>query len=57
MRVGSDSSMHRAYIRKTMNADLAANSNGLYKLERTDAVTRVGRCAPQTSLDELPQLI
>ena len=57
MRVGSDTSVHQAYIRKTMSADLGANANGLYKLERTDAVTRVGRVLRKTSLDELPQLI
>ena len=57
MRVGSDSEQHRAYISRTMNADLAANGNGLYKLERNDAVTRVGRFLRETSLDELPQLL
>jgi exopolysaccharide biosynthesis polyprenyl glycosylphosphotransferase len=57
MFVGSDTEAHRAYISKTMNADLAANGNGLYKLERHDAVTRVGRLLRKTSLDELPQLI
>ena len=57
MRVGADSEQHRAYISRTMNADVAANGNGLYKLERNDAVTRVGRFLRQTSLDELPQLL
>ena len=57
MRVGADTDAHRAYIEKTMNADLAANGNGLYKLERNDAITRVGRVLRKTSLDELPQLL
>jgi len=57
MRVGSDTEVHRAYIRRTMSADLAANANGIYKLERPDAVTRVGRLLRQTSMDELPQLL
>ena len=56
MRVGADTEAHRAYIEKTMSADLAANGNGLYKLERPDAITRVGRLLRKTSLDELPQL-
>ena len=56
MRVGVDTEAHRAYIEKTMSADLATNGNGLYKLERTDAITRVGRFLRKTSLDELPQL-
>ena len=57
MRVGSDTEVHRAYIQKTMSADLAANANGIYKLERPDAITRVGRLLRQTSMDELPQLL
>ena len=57
MSVGADTEAHRAYIEKTAaSADLAANGNGLYKLERPDAVTRVGRLLRQSSLDELPQL-
>lgn len=57
MRVGSDTEAHRAYIAMTMSADVASNGNGLYKLERQDAITRVGRLLRKTSLDELPQLL
>jgi exopolysaccharide biosynthesis polyprenyl glycosylphosphotransferase len=57
MTVGSHGDEHRKYIQKTMNADLGSNGNGLYKLERPDAITGVGRILRKTSLDELPQLI
>jgi exopolysaccharide biosynthesis polyprenyl glycosylphosphotransferase len=57
MRVDVDTEEHRMYIAQSMNADLATNGNGLYKLPREHAVTRVGKALRKTSLDELPQLL
>jgi lipopolysaccharide/colanic/teichoic acid biosynthesis glycosyltransferase len=57
MSVDADQSVHRAYIRETIGAGATASHNGLYKLERDDAVTKFGRRLRKSSLDELPQLL
>jgi exopolysaccharide biosynthesis polyprenyl glycosylphosphotransferase len=57
MRMGTDSAAHRAYIARTMSIAAETNGNGLYKLDREDSVTKVGRWLRKSSLDELPQLI
>jgi exopolysaccharide biosynthesis polyprenyl glycosylphosphotransferase len=57
MKVDADASAHREYIEQTMDPRIAPAANGLYKLQRDDAVTPVGRWLRRTSLDELPQLI
>jgi exopolysaccharide biosynthesis polyprenyl glycosylphosphotransferase len=57
MRADTDDSAHREFIKQTMDAAAAPTANGLYKLDRGDAVTPFGRFLRKTSLDELPNLI
>jgi exopolysaccharide biosynthesis polyprenyl glycosylphosphotransferase len=56
MRVDTDQDEHRRYIERTLTHEASPNDNGLYKLDRSSSVTRVGRILRKTSLDELPQL-
>lgn len=57
MSDGADQEAHREYINRLMDPSAPPAENNLYKLERTDVVTRTGAWLRRTSLDELPQLI
>jgi len=57
MKVDTDEQEHREYIAQSTNGVTALNGNGLFKLDRSMAVTPFGSWLRKTSLDELPQLI
>jgi exopolysaccharide biosynthesis polyprenyl glycosylphosphotransferase len=57
MYTDTDQEDHRRYIESIASHEASPNGNGLYKLDRSDSVTCVGRILRKTSLDELPQLL
>jgi exopolysaccharide biosynthesis polyprenyl glycosylphosphotransferase len=57
MRAETDEATHRQYVREIMTTNAAPGANNLYKLDRPDAVTRIGKLLRNLSADELPQLL
>lgn len=57
MREDTDSGAHEEFIKRSMNAGVAQEGNGLFKLDRGDVITRSGAWLRRSSLDELPQLL
>ncbi|MEO5576965.1 MAG: sugar transferase [Gaiellaceae bacterium] len=57
MKTETQDVQHRDYIRSMMTEPVSLESNGLFKPQRDDVVTKVGRWLRSSSVDELPQLL
>jgi len=59
MYTGSPDEVHREYVRKLLTQDQPPDGGrpGVFKLERDERITPLGRLIRRTSIDELPQLL
>jgi exopolysaccharide biosynthesis polyprenyl glycosylphosphotransferase len=56
MKVDTDQAVHRDFVKRVMSPDALPEANGIYKLDRGDAVTEFGGWLRRSGMDELPQL-
>jgi exopolysaccharide biosynthesis polyprenyl glycosylphosphotransferase len=57
MRVGTPDDAHREFVRQHFDRSASPGPGAIYKVDRSEDVTRFGRWLRRTSLDELPQLL
>jgi exopolysaccharide biosynthesis polyprenyl glycosylphosphotransferase len=57
MRVDTDTTIHRDYVKTLMDTTIAPDASNLYKLDQASQTTATGRLIRRLSLDELPQFI